>query len=425
MKNKQSFITAVENNDIDALKHLLAIDKTLRSQIDAPWFSFDAPAIVFAAASGNRELIKVLLDAGANIDVKSSWWAGGTSALQHAAGSMLSYNSELAEYLIKRGATIDAHAAAGLDMADTLEAMIRENPDVVNAPGCDGMSPLHFAATPRIAERLLAHGANINLRDRDHYGTPAQWTMRRRPEVCRYLLEQGAEADIVLYCAMGDVERARAEFQKDSELLKLRINVKSSKGYVIPALKSPDPDSPQTDEVPGGHVYAYQVGPTMPLLEIALQSKQSAIVDLLIDSGYEINLRDWYVLVGQGPKRFDTLVKGFLAKGWDINTLQKHRHGMWTPLHWLAQRGLTEGIACLLANGADPNVKDDKGRTPMHIIAQKGVGKNQVQLLIEHGGDINSRDAHGKTPRNYAQNAKKKSVKNFLTEYANQAQKNI
>ena len=78
------------------------------------------------------------------------------------------------------------------------------------------------------------------------------------------------------------------------------------------------------------------------------------------------------MLVGQGPKRFDTLVKGFLAKGWDINARQEHRHGMWAPLHWLAQRGLTEGIACLLANGADPNVKDDKGRTPMHIIAQKG-----------------------------------------------------
>ena len=391
----------------------------------APWFSFDAPAIVFAAASGNRELIKVLLDAGANIDVKSSWWAGGTSALQHAAGSMLNYNRELAEYLIEQGATVDAHAAAGLDMDETLAELIRENPEVVNAPATDGMSPLHFAATPRIAELLLAHGANINLRDRDHYGTPAQWTMRRRPEVCRYLLEQGAEADIVLYCAIGDVERAKAEFRKNPELLNLRINMKSPKGYVIPTLKSPDLDGKQTDEVPGGHVYAYQVGPTIPLLEMALNYKQGAIVDLLIDAGYEINFRDWYVLVGQGPKRFDTLVKGFLAKGWDINTLQKHRHGMWTPLHWLAQRGLTEGIACLLANGADPNVKDDKGGTPMHIIAQKGVGKNQMQLLIEHGGDINIRDADGKTPLDYAQKAKKKSVKNFLTEYANQAQKNI
>ncbi|MCY3551340.1 MAG: ankyrin repeat domain-containing protein [Candidatus Poribacteria bacterium] len=417
MTNKQPFITAVQDGDVDTVKHLLATDEVLAAHIDAPWFSFDAPAIVCAAASGNRELIEVLLDAGADIDVKSSWWAGGTSALHHVTGSMLNYNRELAEYLIERGATIDAHAAAGLDMFEELAELIHEAPEVVNALGSDGMSPLHFAATPRIAKLLLTHGADINLRDRDHYGTPAQWTMRRRPEVCRYLLEQGAEADVVLYCVMGDVERARAEFEKKPERLNLRVNVKSPKGYVIPTLRAPE----QTDEVPGGHVYAYQVGPTMPLLEIALQSQQPAIVDLLIDSGYEINFRDWYVLVGQGPKRFDTLVKKLLATGWDINARRKHRRGLWTPLHWVAQRGLTNGVACLLANGADPNVTDDKGRTPMHIIAQKGVGKNQIGLLIGHGGDINSRDTDGKTPLDYARKAKKKSVANFLIEYAHRA----
>ena len=408
---RAEYIEAVNKGDANRVKSLLADNEALLEFIDAPWFAFDAPAIVFAASVVNRSLVEVLLDAGADIDAKSSWWAGGTSALQHATGSMLGYDRELAAYLIERGATIDAHAAAGLDMIETLETLIRENPDVVNAPGCDGMSPLHFAATPRIAELLLAHGADINLRDCDHYGTAAQWTMRRRPEVCRYLLKQGAEADVVLYCAMGDVERAKAEFEKDPELLSLRINVKSAKGYVIPTS-----ELPQIGEVPGGHVYAYQVGPTMPLLEIALQSKQPAIVNLLIDVGYEINLRDWYVLVGQGPKRFDTLVKRFLAKGWDINARQKHRRGMWTPLHWVAQRGLTNGVACLLANGADPNVTDDKGQTPLHFIAQKGVGKNQVELLIEHGADLNARDDTGQTPLDYAKKAKRKTVATFLTE---------
>ena len=128
-------------------------------------------------------------------------------------------------------------------------------------------------------------------------------------------------------------------------------------------------------------------------------------------------------LSGRDLTRFNTLLKKFLATGWDINARQKHRRGMWTPLHWVAQRGLTRGISCLLEHGADPNVTDDNGRTPMHIIAQKGVGKNQIQLLMEHGGDVHARDADGKTPLDYAHEAKRKVVANFLTEYANCAQK--
>lgn len=413
---RAEYIEAVNKGNVERVKSLLADNEELLEFIDDPWFAFDSPAVVFAASMVNRPLVKVLLDAGADINAKSSWWAGETTALQHAAGAMLGYNKELAEYLIERGATIDAHAAAGLDMFETLEDLIHEDPDVVNAPGCDSMAPLHFAATPRIAELLLKHGADINLRDRDHWGTAAQWTMRRRPEVCRYLLDQGAKADVVLYCAMGYVEQARVEFKKNPELLNLKINIRAPEGYIIPSSKSSKVNDDQTEVVPGGHVYVYQVGPTMPLLEIALQSKQPAIVDLLIDLGYEINLRDWYVLVGQGPKRFDALVKGFLSKGQDINALQKHRRGMWTPLHWLAQRGLTDGITCLLENGANPNATDDKGQTPLHFIAQKGIGKNQVELLIEHGADVNARDDAGQTPLDYAKKAKRQSVADYLAE---------
>ncbi len=309
---------------------------------------------------------------------------------------------------LQRSAFIDAVNSGDAKQVKTLLA---ENSALVNTLDCNGMSPLHFAATPRIAEILLKHGADINLRDRDHNGTPAQWTIRRRPEVCRYLLEQGADADVVIYCVVGDVARAKVEFEKNPQLLTLRLNVKSPKGYTVPSQS----DAEEVAEVLGGHVYANQIGPTMPLLEIALQSKQPEIVDLLIDLGYEINLRDWYSLVGQGQKRFDALLKGFISKGRDINALQKHPKGMWSPLHWVAQRGLTVGIETLLENGADPNVTDDKGQTPLHFIAQKGIGKNQVQLLLEHGADLNRRDDAGQTPLDYAKKAKRKSLVDFLT----------
>ena len=419
---RKEYIEAVNNGDANHVKSLLTDNKELQVYINEPWFSFDAPAVVFAASLGNKPLVDVLLDAGADIDAKSSWWAGGTSALQQAAGSMLAYNEVISQYLINRGATIEPHGAAGLDMVDTLQELIQSNPGVVNAPGCDGMSPLHFAATPRIAELLLEHGADINLRDRDHNGTPAQWTMRRRPEVCKYLLNNGAQADAVVYCVIGDVEKAKEEFQNNPELLKLRINMKAPEGYIIPTenTKRSSSNGKQEYSVPGGHVYVYQIGPTMPLLEVALQSKQMEIVDLLIDLGYEINLRDWYVLVGQGPKRFDKLLKDIIAKGRDINAVQKHKREMWAPLHWVAQRGLTDGIACLLANGADPNVITDKGQTPLHFIAQKGVGKNQVELLLKHGADLNVRDNDGKTPIDYANEAKRKTVATVLSELENE-----
>ena len=90
--NKTGFIEAVRNEDVKVVKNLLANDTVLAAHINEPWFDFDAPASVFAAAIGNRELIDVLLDAGADIDAKSVWWAGGTSALQHTAGSMLAYD---------------------------------------------------------------------------------------------------------------------------------------------------------------------------------------------------------------------------------------------------------------------------------------------------------------------------------------------
>ena len=71
-----------------------------------------------------------------------------------------------------------------------------------------------------------------------------------------------------------------------------------------------------------------------------------------------------------------------------------------------------------MANGADPNVTDDKGQTPLHFIAQKGVGKNQAKLLIEHGADLNARDNAGQTPLDYAKQAKRKTVATFLIELA-------
>ena len=55
----------------------------------------------------------------------------------------------------------------------------------------------------------------------------------------------------------------------------------------------------------------------------------------------------------------------------------------------------------LLAQGADPNVRDEDQRTPLHQ-AVLGGSVGLVGLLIESGADLNAKDSHGFTPLHFA-----------------------
>src|SRR5450631_1487674 len=194
---------AIKANNASLVREVLVRHPSLKSRINepVPGIDFDTPALIAAVQKDNREMIDALLDAGANINERTRWWAGSFGVLDSA-------KPELADYLISRGATVDIHAAARLAMIDRVRELLALDPQLVHARGGDGQLPLHFSATVEIAALLLDHGADINARDIDHESTAAQylvssrqykeWQASSRHDVVRFLISRGAETDILM-----------------------------------------------------------------------------------------------------------------------------------------------------------------------------------------------------------------------------------
>ena len=213
---------AVRDGDAIALRRVLEAHAELRKAINEPLFPFDSPALVAISGRGNVELVNVLLEFGADPNLRSGWWAGGFHPLHGATPAV-------AERLLAAGAIPDACAAAHLDRADLLERMLAEDPARVSERGGDGQTPLHFARSRRVVDLLLGAGADIDARDIDHRSTAAEWMIgdveaprESRIGIARYLVERGASADIFLAAALGLTDRARALLARDASLLSLR-----------------------------------------------------------------------------------------------------------------------------------------------------------------------------------------------------------
>src|SRR5882672_2219871 len=169
---------AFERDDAKSLRELIKRFPQLKETVKRPIGPFDSPPIISVRS---KAMLDVLLDAGADINDRSRWWAGSFGILD-------TIDPELASYAISRGAIVTVHAAARLGMIDRLKELIEVDVELVHARGGDGQTPLHFAKTVEIAEFLLDRGARIDALDVDHESTAAQWMIRERQEVAKFLV---------------------------------------------------------------------------------------------------------------------------------------------------------------------------------------------------------------------------------------------
>jgi ankyrin repeat protein len=87
-------------------------------------------------------------------------------------------------------------------------------------------------------------------------------------------------------------------------------------------------------------------------------------------------------------------VRRHLEAGVDPNQPIPEKDGY--PLHFAAH-SYAKLIQLLIEHGADVNVRDGDGKTPLHIAAIIPYVEG-MQVLIEHGADVNAVDNAGRTP---------------------------
>ena len=293
-------------------------------------------------------MLDVLLDAGADINARSQWWAGGFGLLDTAS-------PELAAYAIERGATLTAHASARLSMLDQLRALIDVIPIGARARRRRPDTPLHFAATVGIAEYLLDHGADIDARDIDHESTAAQYMVVKRPEVARYLVRRGCKTDILMAAALGDSDLLRGHLEADPDSIRMRVS---------------DEYFPMVGPRNGGTIYQWELGWYVSAVQVARSFGHPEMFDFLMQHspadekllnacwlGDEAMVR---FLLAQQPdlaarltpagrrqlahaaRNNDTIAaRLMLEAGLPVNTYTQHHA---TPLHWAAYHGNAEMV---------------------------------------------------------------------------------
>lgn len=88
-------------------------------------------------------------------------------------------------------------------------------------------------------------------------------------------------------------------------------------------------------------------------------------------------------------------MKRYIAEGADVNAPDESLNV--SPLAWSASYGQAEATRLLIENGADVNIEDDNGSTPLHVAVVFGRA-DVAKLLVENGANPQIRNDDGGTP---------------------------
>ncbi|KAI0272290.1 ankyrin repeat-containing domain protein [Gloeopeniophorella convolvens] len=292
----------------------------------------EGTALQVAVSRGNRDIVQLLLDHGANIHAPS---LRSGSTLQDAVSDG---NRDIVQLLLDRGA--DVNELRGSYGSALERAVSNGNLDVVQV--------------------LLDHGADANVNGSTYKGGALQKAVSNgNLDIVRLLLNHGADVNIKGGVYGDDVLREAAS-KGNRDIVQLLL------------------DHGADVNAPGGSA-----------LQRAASNDNLNIVELLLNHGADVNATggtyEGSALLEAASKGNRDIVKLLLDRGADINA-PGGRYG--SALQGAVSNGNLDIVQLLLDRGADINAKGDYCRSALQEAASNG-NLDIFQLLLDRGADVN------------------------------------
>jgi uncharacterized protein len=403
-----------------------------------------ATTLVEAAKANDSAGALALVKDKADVNATES---DGTTPLHYAV-----YHDDVAlvESLLKAGAK--ASVANKYGSTPLLEAAVRGNPVViekllkagadVNAGNADGQTALMILArTSNVAaaKLLISHGANVNVVEHWHNQTPLMWAAAEsQPTMVKLLLDHGARVDarsLLNHWPRMVTAEPRAQVREVGGFTPLLYAARQGCLECVKLLVGghadvnfPDPEgvTPLIMAVTNFHfdVGAYLVGRKANVNSWDWWGRTPlwAAVDLntiphggrpdrpSLDNTTSLKMIEILLDAGANPNVQLKLFPPYRAVGPDRGADMMLTMGS-TPLLRAAKAGDVGAVHLLLDHGANPNLPNIQGITP--LMAAAGLGSNEIDtrgrfktqpdqvacidLLAKAGADVNAHDNNGST----------------------------
>jgi len=372
-----------------------------------------------AASNGRAAAVKLLIERGANVLVRSN---DGVTPLHDAARFEAEWDGEDGE---ERQAERVAVARMLLDKgADILATTNR------------GLTPLHFAAycgDMVLVQILLERGAVVSARDSAGRSPLHMAAFKGRHQVARLLLDKGG--DVLDKCFDGEAcghTLLHAAANADHANIQL-FTMLVERGSDVTA-QAEDGQTP-LHIVAAAEAFEHENGAVDGLM-----ARLEALAILLIQHGADMSVKDargntplhlslqqqggddaaaqkvTLVLIARGADLSDgdALLRLAVWFGADVDNVPAGERlvrllldkgarfpakagDQETALHWSADVGSEANVRLLVQHGWDVSGKDGRGATPLHVAAREG-REDMTQVLIELGADVTAQDKDGFSP---------------------------